>query len=222
MPEGVSAQMTFGRAVDAQGNIHLEGKGVTPTVKVPVTAETLQQQANGVDVVLAAAEKAISQPIGAGVTPSGPPQLMNNDETQNAINASAKQFEELAHEKYTNDDYLDTSKNFTFTITLNTSQDLLWSWGWCAKDTATLDSNLNNLGVKFTLDGQPVAPDKFLKLDYPNQGQQCTVYVLGLTNWPAGEHHAVTVVTFKTKINDGSSDYPPGTQTFDYGVFIKP
>ena len=60
MPENISAQMTFGRAVDAQGNIHLEGKGVTPTVKVPVTADTLQQQANGVDVVLAAAEKALN------------------------------------------------------------------------------------------------------------------------------------------------------------------
>jgi C-terminal processing protease CtpA/Prc len=222
MPENISAQMTYGRAVDAQGNIHLEGKGVMPTVKVPVTAETLQQQANGVDVVLAAAEKAISQPVGAGVTPSGPPQLMNNDETQNAIKTSAKQFEELAHEKYTNNDYLDTSKSFTFTVSLDKSQDLLWAWGWCAKDAATLAGNLKNLDVKFTLDGQPVARDKFLKLDYANQGQQCTAYILGLTNWPAGEHHVMTAVTFKTKLNDGSSDYAPGTQTFNYGVFIKP
>jgi len=47
--------MTIGRAVDAEGNIHLEGKGVVPTVKVPVTAETLQKEANGEDVVLDAA-----------------------------------------------------------------------------------------------------------------------------------------------------------------------
>ena len=62
MPENLIVQMTVGRAVNAQGNIHLEGKGVVPTVKVPVTAEILQQQANGEDVVLATAEKAISQP----------------------------------------------------------------------------------------------------------------------------------------------------------------
>lgn len=61
MPEKIITQMTTGRAVDAQGNIHLEGKGVVPTVKVPVTAETLQRQANGEDVVLEAAEKELSQ-----------------------------------------------------------------------------------------------------------------------------------------------------------------
>jgi C-terminal processing protease CtpA/Prc len=62
MPESVSVQMTIGRAVDAQGNIHLEGKGVMPNVKVPVVADTLQKQANGEDVVLEAAEKSLSQP----------------------------------------------------------------------------------------------------------------------------------------------------------------
>jgi C-terminal processing protease CtpA/Prc len=55
MPEDISAQITIGRAVDAQGNIHLEGKGVVPTVKVPVTAETLRKEANGEDVILDAA-----------------------------------------------------------------------------------------------------------------------------------------------------------------------
>ena len=62
MPENISTQITIGRAVDAQGNVHLEGKGVVPTLKVPVTAETLKKQADGEDVVLEAAEQAISQP----------------------------------------------------------------------------------------------------------------------------------------------------------------
>ena len=222
MPENISAQMTFGRAVDAQGNIHLEGKGVTPTVKVPVTAETLRQEVDGTDVVLAAAEQALSKPRGAGVTPSGPPHLMSTTETQTAINDSIKQFEELAREQYTNEDYLDTSKSFIFTVALDKSQDLLWAWGWCAKDDAALQSNLKNIGLKFTLDGQAVAPDQFLKLDYPNQGQQCSAYLLGLTDWPSGEHHAVTTLTFKAKLNDGTYDYAPGVQTYDYGVFVKP
>jgi hypothetical protein len=222
MPEGVSAQMTFGRAVDAQGNIHLEGKGVIPTVKVPVTVDTLQQQANGVDVVLAAAEKALDEPRGAGVTPSGPPRLMSTSETQAAVQAGIKQFEELAREQYTNADYLDTNKSFTFTIALDKSQDLLWAWSWCASDTATLQSNLKDMDVKFTLDGQAVTSDQFLQLDYSNQGQQCTADLLGLTDWPGGEHHAVTMLTFKAKLNDGAYDFAPGTQTFDYGVFVKP
>jgi len=222
MPENISAQMTFGRAVDAQGNIHLEGKGVVPTVKVPVTADTLQQQANGVDVVLAAAEKAISEPKGTGVTPSGPPHIMTQDETTQAIQANAQTFEQKAREQYTNQDYLDVNKIFTFTIPLDKSQDLIWSWGWCAKDQATLDDNLKKLGLKFTLDGQEVTADKFLQQQGSSQGQQCVSYTLGLTDWPAGEHLAVTTLTFKSKLNDGQFDYNPGAQTFNYHVYIKP
>jgi C-terminal processing protease CtpA/Prc len=55
MPENIHVQMTIGRAQDANGRIHLEGKGVVPTVEVPVTLETIQAQANGTDVVLDAA-----------------------------------------------------------------------------------------------------------------------------------------------------------------------
>ncbi|HEX2993288.1 MAG TPA: S41 family peptidase, partial [Anaerolineales bacterium] len=61
MPEGIYTQLTIGRAVDAEGNIHLEGKGVVPTVKVPVTVETLQKEANGEDVILEAAEQALQK-----------------------------------------------------------------------------------------------------------------------------------------------------------------
>ena len=41
MPEGEIFQFTSGRAVDANGDIHIEGKGVVPTVEVPVNEETL-------------------------------------------------------------------------------------------------------------------------------------------------------------------------------------
>lgn len=61
MPENTQVQLTVGRALDANGNIHIEGKGVVPTIKVPVTIDTLQKQANGEDVVLEAAEAALGQ-----------------------------------------------------------------------------------------------------------------------------------------------------------------
>ena len=41
MPEKVMVRFTIGRAVDMNGDIHVEGKGVAPTVKVPVDEETL-------------------------------------------------------------------------------------------------------------------------------------------------------------------------------------
>jgi C-terminal processing protease CtpA/Prc len=61
MPENITVRMTVGRAVDAKGNIHLEGKGVVPEVRVPITLDTLKRSANGEDVVLAAAENVLSK-----------------------------------------------------------------------------------------------------------------------------------------------------------------
>lgn len=41
MPEGQVVQLPVSRPIDAQGNIVIEGKGVAPTVRVPVNEETL-------------------------------------------------------------------------------------------------------------------------------------------------------------------------------------
>jgi len=41
MPEGEVLQLTTGRAVNDDGEIHIEGTGVVPTVQVPVNEETL-------------------------------------------------------------------------------------------------------------------------------------------------------------------------------------
>ena len=61
MPEELYVQMTIGRAVDTGGEIHIEGTGVVPEVRVPVTLETLERTASGEDVILEAAEDALSQ-----------------------------------------------------------------------------------------------------------------------------------------------------------------
>nr|NIR60414.1 hypothetical protein [Gammaproteobacteria bacterium] len=41
MPEDEFVRFTVSRSVDADGNIHIEGKGVAPDITVPVTEETL-------------------------------------------------------------------------------------------------------------------------------------------------------------------------------------
>ena len=222
MPEAVNAQLTIGRAVDAQGNIHLEGKGVTPTIKVPVTADTLRQQGNGVDVVLAAAVTALNTPEGAGIVPSAPPTVGDAAAVNQALTDKDQQLEELAKEQYSAVDLAQMDRTFTYTIALSKSQDLFWAWNWCAKDQKTLDQNLTNIQLAFSLDGSAVPIDQFQKLDYPSNGQACTVYVTVLSDWQAGENHLSTTVTFTTAINDGMSDYPAGKQIFEYVVYVKP
>jgi C-terminal processing protease CtpA/Prc len=56
LPEGMQAQFPTGRFVLPDGSIFLEGKGVQPTLRVPITAENVLSQN---DVVLQAAENLI-------------------------------------------------------------------------------------------------------------------------------------------------------------------
>lgn len=61
MPDNISVQITISRAVDNEGNIHLEGIGVIPDIRVPVTLETLF--ANG-DVILDTAVSYLNEILG--------------------------------------------------------------------------------------------------------------------------------------------------------------
>jgi C-terminal processing protease CtpA/Prc len=220
MPEDLSVQMTIGRAVDAQGNIHLEGKGVVPTVKVPVTAETLQQQANGEDVVLAAAEKAISQPKGAGIVPSGPPKMADKSGAEAAL-SSAKQLEEKAKEQYTAADF-GKPGTLTYSVPLSKPETLIWLYAWCTTTPEVLKQNFANIQLKFVLDGKEVPLADMVTADLENGGQQCRLYYTALSDWPAGEHHLSTSATFASKVNDGTADYEPGDYVLDYTVYVNP
>ncbi|MBN1312378.1 MAG: peptidase S41 [Anaerolineae bacterium] len=60
MPEYITVRMTIGRAVDADGNIHIEGTGVVPTIRIPVTEDNIiAEYRDGADAVLDAAIDAL-------------------------------------------------------------------------------------------------------------------------------------------------------------------
>jgi len=60
MPEGLQLQFSTGRNIDAKGNIVIEGKGVAPTVKVPVDEETLFAEGDPIlDAAVAYLDKAL-------------------------------------------------------------------------------------------------------------------------------------------------------------------
>lgn len=56
LPEGMSLQISTGRFVNPDGSLFLEGTGVPPTIRVPITAENLLSEE---DVELKAAEEAL-------------------------------------------------------------------------------------------------------------------------------------------------------------------
>jgi C-terminal processing protease CtpA/Prc len=220
MPENIQCQLTIGRAVDPQGNIHLEGKGVTPDVKVPVNADTLKRQADGEDVVLQAAVEDLKKPKGSGITPSGPPKIGSLDDVQAAMQAGTATLEEKALERHTAIE-LAAPGTVEWTVPLQASEPLIWNYSWCASDSATLDQNFQNIDLKFVLDGVDVT-DQLSSADGQSGGQSCRFVVALLTDWPAGEHHLSITATFRSKINDGTSDYAAGDYIQEYTVFVKP
>ncbi len=219
LPEGFYMQVPTGRYVLPDGSLLLEGTGVPPTLQVPIDEETATSTE---DIVLEYAERAILLPLGAGITPSASPVFLSQDQTETAL-SSAYLLEQKAREEYTTEDLLGMDKTFPFTIPLSRSETLLWVWGWCAKDQATLDNNLGKLKVTYTLNGQDVPADQFLRLDYDSSdGQKCIAYVLGLKDWKGGEHKLITTVNFTSPLNDGVYDFPVGYQIFEYTVYMKP
>lgn len=221
MPEDVTVQLTIGRAVDAEGNIHLEGKGVEPDVKVPVTVENLQRLANGDDVVLEIAEKVVSQPAGAGVTPSGPPKMASKAGSASAFASGNRFLEEAAREEYQSADYANPGV-LTFTVPLIKDESFVWMYAWCTTSTEVLNQNFQNIKLKFMMDGEEVPLDQLVNEDLASGGQQCRLYYTALSNWPAGEHHLSITATFTESINDGTSDYEAGEYVLNYDVFMKP
>ncbi len=73
MPDNELIQFTVGRAVDMNGDIHIEGKGVAPTVRVPTTEETLFYEG---DILLDTAVAALTGapvPFGQGASSEAAP-----------------------------------------------------------------------------------------------------------------------------------------------------
>lgn len=221
MPEDITVQITIGRAVDAQGNIHLEGRGVEPEVRVPVTFETLQRQANGEDVVLQAAEEFLSKPAAAGITPSGPPKVASPEQAESAFTSGASFLEQRANESYDGSVFSQPGV-VAYTVTLTEEEPLIWAYVWCAANADILERNFGNIQISFMLDGAEVPADSFGEHETQSGGNTCRLVYTSLEDWPAGEHHLGTTATFTSAINDGTSDYPAGDYVLDYTVYVSP
>ncbi len=218
LPEGFSLTVPTGRFTLPDGSIFLEGQGVPPTLRVPLDEETATVTE---DIVLLAGIDAVLKPLGADVTPSGAPTLASAAEAEAALNAGAAFLEDIARETY---DAATLAKpgEVTYTVPLADAEPMIWGYVWCAADKATVDSNFENIQLKFVLDEDQVPTESFSTLEVESGGQICRLIYTSLSEWPAGEHHLVTTAVFTDKINDGTADYEPGDYILKYTVFVKP
>ncbi|MFN8378455.1 MAG: S41 family peptidase [Anaerolineae bacterium] len=77
MPEGQFPQMPIARSVTPEGDVVIEGVGVVPTVKVPVTLANLQNDLNGGDSVLDAAVSHLDGVLGITSAPAAEPTIVD-------------------------------------------------------------------------------------------------------------------------------------------------
>jgi hypothetical protein len=77
--------------------------------------------------------------------------------------------------------------------------------------------------LQFVLDGQDVPAKNFYAYKFTGKDtQECQYYLAQLSEWPGGEHHLSTTLTFTGAVDDGTNKFAAGTQVFDYTVFVKP
>ncbi len=193
LPEGISVQIPTGRTRLPDGSIFLEGKGVPPTLRVPVDETTVYRED---DVVLEYGIRAILQPLGAGIPRRAAQTGRCRPRGAGAEPKRQTGWKNWRAESYNEQDLAQVNRTFAYTIPLNKPQDLLWAQGWCAKDAATLADNLKKIQVAFSIEKEAVPLDQFQRFEYASGGQQCAAFLTVLYDWTGGEHHLTTRITF--------------------------
>lgn len=217
LPEGISIQIPTERFTNPDGSLFLEGTGVVPTVRVPVTEATVFTTD---DVVLQAAEDAL-----LGISPDDlriedGPIVGAASTTEAALKASAKFLEEAAKEQYSGAQLSEMNKTFPYTINLDKDQRLIWGWGWCATSAEILADNFKHIKLAFSVNGAAIDQSQFYEISAEQSGLFCKSYYTVVYKWPSGQTKLQTVVTLDAKINDGTADYLAGKQTFEYTVTL--
>lgn len=218
LPEEMTLQVPTGRFTLADGSLFLEGKGVEPTVRVPIDETTVFSNE---DEVLKRAETIVMVPEGADQKPASSPTFAANSKATNALlYGQAKFLEDLAREQYSGPP--NPNGVHAYTVIVEKPEPLLWVGGWCASNQATLTKNLEKISFEFSVNGETVPADKFQKYEGPAGGQSCRLYYALVEEWPAGKHELHTRMSIKAEINDGIQNYQPGDRLFDYTVYVKP
>lgn len=218
LPEGFELTIPTGRMTLPDGSIFLEGQGVQPTLRIPIDATTAYASE---DIVLQAGIDAILQPLGTGIIPSAAPTLGTLSEAQDALASRVPFLEDLARESY-DAAVFSQPGTVVYSVPLGDEKSVIWGYAWGAPDAATLAANFENMTLKFTLDGEDISPDLFSVTEVDSDGKLYRFIYTSLSEWPVGEHHLSTTVTFATAINDGEKDYPPGDYILDYTVYVEP
>ena len=75
--------------------------------------------------------------------------------------------------------------------------------------------------MTFYMNDQQVSEDNFYQTDGQADQEYCFYQLVGLTDWPRGEHILLTEISFDQEINDGNKVYPVGLRKLEYKVYVN-
>jgi len=113
-----------------------------------------------------------------------------------------------------------SSENSIYLVNLNTSQPILWNWGWCARDRETLDENLSHIQFAFFINDQQIPEDSMPGLYASQEQYECYYLYTLIEQWPAGPHTLVVKTKIDDLINDGYQDFPASIEINTYNVYV--
>ncbi len=127
-------------------------------------------------------------------------------------------------QNYTNEDLNTVPGILRYTVKLDQERQTMLFYGWCAKGQDLLEQNLHDMTIEFKV-GDTVIPEEQLLIARSQQpdvntGETlvCQSYYAVLSDWPEGETMLTVTIDFTKAVNDGISEYGPGTQEMIYTV----
>ncbi len=217
LPGDLSFQIPTGMDQDMENNIIVEGTGVVPDILIPITEANIFENR---DIVLEEAIDLLSKPLVAGIIPSGSPRLLAPSLTLTAAKGNTPILEELANET-PNYEMPEPGQKRVYSIPMDNSTESIWWYSWCATNKNIAYKNWSNITVNFYLNDELVSKNELYKTDGQANQEYCFYELVGLTDWPRGEHVLHTKVSFDQEINDGSTVYPIGLREFEYHVYVN-
>ncbi|UYN90920.1 MAG: PDZ domain-containing protein [Anaerolineales bacterium] len=211
----MTVRFPIARPMDLDGNIIIEDVGVVPDVVVPVNEETLFSDG---DPLLEAAIAVLDNPAGAGVVPSGPPELDSDYNALAQLQAGVPTLFDVAREEYSDAEH-QTPGTLYYTIVLPESTDIVGGYYWCTTTAEELADNWAKMSVTVELNGEVIPNDQLDFESHPDL--PCNLLTVLMSDWPAGEHHVVVTTVHSAALNDGYGDYPAGTYVSDFRIFVE-
>ena len=236
-PPGTNAEIVLVWSEEAwTGNVTVNRKSGTYSVRVPLAVEQVSSRDVGCE----------ARPPTPNAPPTPTPVLADPVHVPDLMK-DAKLLDQLAIEKYGFEDLNQVGNTSTYTVNLDNQQNVVWGYGWCAKNETILRENLRTVSLQFAINGVRMSEQEFYVLERtipvsllkrpPPQNlwvrllrfaegwfsptYVCNYLLAVLYAWPKGTTILESKAILDAPINDGYAAFPRGVITVVHNVTIR-